>query len=63
MTLFDLYPSIIGLNTRQAAKILNRQPQTLRKWAIYQNGPIQPIRVNRRLLWLLADLQRAIDSQ
>jgi hypothetical protein len=30
---------------------LNRAPQTLRKWACLENGPIRPIRINGRLAW------------
>lgn len=39
------------LTTAEAAKVLNRAPQTLRKWACYENGPIRPIRINGRLAW------------
>ncbi|WP_420913795.1 DNA-binding protein [Acinetobacter variabilis] len=27
------------------------QPQTLRRWAIYENGPVSPIRYGRLLRW------------
>jgi hypothetical protein len=45
------------LPTDQAAAAINRKPQTLRKWACLENGPIRPIRINGRLAWRVADLQ------
>lgn len=45
------------LPTDEAAAAINRAPQTLRKWACFENGPIRPIRINRRLAWLVSDLQ------
>ena len=44
------------LNTNEAANLLNRTPQTLRKWACLKNGPIEPIRINGRLAWKLSDI-------
>lgn len=38
-----------AVTTAQAAKALNRAPQTLRKWACLENGPLRPIRINGRL--------------
>lgn len=40
-----------------AAAALNRRPQTLRKWACLENGPIRPVRINGRLAWRVADVQ------
>lgn len=37
--------------TSEAAKLLGMQPQTLRKWAIFENGPITPKRHGRLLRW------------
>lgn len=37
------------LSTKRDAKYLNRQPQTLRKWACLEVGPIRPHRIKRRL--------------
>jgi len=45
------------LSTSQATEILNRKPQTLRKWACLENGPIKPLRVNGRLAWRVEDLR------
>lgn len=49
------------LTTKEAARLLNRSPQTLRVWAMYENGPIRPQRVNRRLQWATADVMRLIE--
>lgn len=48
------------LPTGEAAPHLNRAPQTLRKWAAYEDGPIKPLRVNGRLAWPVADLRRVL---
>jgi hypothetical protein len=45
------------LPTDEAAAAINRAPQTLRKWACLENGPIRPIRINGRLAWRVTDLQ------
>jgi hypothetical protein len=39
------------MTTAEAAVALNRKPKTLNKWAFTQSGPIQPVRINRRLAW------------
>jgi hypothetical protein len=46
--------------TNQAATLINRRPQTLRKWACLNCGPIKPIRINGRLHWRLSDLQNLL---
>lgn len=45
------------LPTAQAAAAINRRPQTLRRWACNEDGPIRPVRINGRLAWRVADLQ------
>lgn len=45
------------LTTDEAAAAINRKPQTLRKWACLENGPIRPVRINGRLAWRVSDLQ------
>jgi hypothetical protein len=45
-----------AVTTSEAAKALNRAPQTLRKWACLENGPIRPIRINGRLAWAVEDI-------
>lgn len=61
-------PDLIGmpeghaLPTNEAAAALCRSPQTLRKWACLESGPIRPIRVNGRLAWRVADLRRLLSG-
>jgi hypothetical protein len=50
------------LPTDEAAAALNRRPQTLRKWACLENGPIRPVRINGRLAWLVSDLRALIEG-
>lgn len=52
-----------ALSTSEAAFHLNRAQQTLRLWAMRENGPIRPIRVNGRLAWPVADLRRVLHVQ
>lgn len=49
-------------STTEAAKLLLRQPQTLRFWAVSGKGPITPIRIHGRLAWRESDLLRLIDD-
>ena len=49
--------------TEQAAFYLNRRPQTLRVWAMRENGPIRPVRVHGRLLWPVAEIRRLLGVQ
>ena len=51
------------LPTSQAAPTIHRAPQTLRKWACLDNGPIRPIRINGRLLWRVSDLQALLSGE
>lgn len=48
------------LPTAEAAGHLNRAQQTLRLWAMRQDGPLQPLRINGRLAWRTADLRRLL---
>lgn len=50
------------LSTEVAAAVINRRPQTLRKWACLENGPIRPIRINGRLAWKVTDLQKLLNG-
>lgn len=52
-----------SLLTNEAAKCVNRRPQTLRKWACLENGPIKPLRINGRLHWLVADLRKLLSGE
>ncbi len=62
MKLTEMFPGLVGLPTPDMARVLNRQPQTLRRWAAYEDGPLRPIRINGRLLWPLADAQQMLDA-
>lgn len=50
----------LALTTKEAAFHLNRSEQTLRLWACKQNGPLQPVRINGRLAWLVAEIRRVL---
>jgi hypothetical protein len=49
-----------NLSTPEAAYHLNRAQQTLRLWAMRENGPIRPIRINGRLAWPVSDLRKLL---
>lgn len=44
------------LTTNEAAELLGLKPQTLRRWAIYENGPLTPIRYGRLIRWSKKEL-------
>ena len=46
------------LSTSEAARLLGYAEQTLRKWALYENGPINPIRHGRSLRWSKAEVYK-----
>jgi len=50
------------LPTDEAAAAINRRPQTLRKWACLECGPIRPVRIHGRLAWRVADLQTLLEG-
>ncbi|MBV8633479.1 MAG: DNA-binding protein [Burkholderiaceae bacterium] len=52
-----------ALPTADAADVLNRRPQTLRKWACFENGPIRPVRIHGRLAWKVADLAALLNGE
>lgn len=59
------YPPLENVNrptvsTGQAAYYLNRQPQTCRGWACFDNGPVRPLRINGRLAWPVAEIRRVL---
>ncbi len=49
--------------TNEAARHINRRPQTLRKWACLENGPIRPIRIHGRLAWRVSDLEALLRGE
>lgn len=48
------------ITTEEAAYYLNRKPQTLRTWACFENGLINPIRVNGRLAWPVTSIKKLL---
>ena len=46
-----------AVGTAAAAYYLNRQPQTLRHWALAEDSPLRPLRINSRLAWRTADIR------
>jgi hypothetical protein len=51
------------VSTNEAALYLSRKPQTLRSWAAFQKGPIQPLRINGRLAWSVDELKKILGVQ
>lgn len=49
-----------ALPTGEAAFHLNRAQQTLRLWAMREDGPLRPIRINGRLAWPVSELKRVL---
>lgn len=49
------------LTTQEAAYYLNRQPQTLRFWAMKQH-PIRAINVNGRLAWPVSEIKSLLSG-
>lgn len=47
-----------ALPTPEAAYHLNRATQTLRLWAMRNDGPVKALRVGGRLAWPVADIKR-----
>ncbi len=50
------------IDTNEAAFHLGRKPQTLRKWACHENGPLRPIRILGRLAWNVGDIKRIVSE-
>ena len=48
------------LPTAEAAFHLNRAQQTLRLWAMRQDGPLLPLRVHGRLAWPVVEIKRVL---
>ncbi len=51
-----------ALDTNAAAFHLGRKPQTLRKWACHEDGPLRPVRINGRLAWPVAEIKRLLNG-
>lgn len=50
------------IDTNEAAFHLGRKPQTLRKWACQEDGPLRPVRIMGRLAWNVADIMRIVSE-
>jgi len=50
------------IDTNEAAFHLGRKPQTLRKWACHESGPLRPVRIMGRLAWSVADIMRIVSE-
>jgi hypothetical protein len=48
--------------THEAAAMLGRANQTLRKWACLGSGPLRPIRLHGRLRWRLDDIRALLSG-
>jgi hypothetical protein len=64
-TAIEKYPALdaqvrIAVSTAEAAFHLGRAPQTLRKWACYEDGPLRPIRIHGRLAWPVAQIKELL---
>jgi hypothetical protein len=49
-----------ALPTCEAAYHLNRAQQTMRLWAMREDGPLRPMRINGRLAWPVSELRRVL---
>jgi hypothetical protein len=52
-----------ALPTPEAAAHLSRAQQTLRLWAMREDGPLRPLRINGRLAWPVSELRRVLGVQ
>jgi hypothetical protein len=50
----------LALPTNEAAFQLSRAQQTLRLWAMREDGPLRPIRINGRLAWKTDDIRKLL---
>lgn len=57
-----LHENRTAIDTNAAAFHLGRKPQTLRKWACHEDGPLRPIRINGRLAWPVAEIRRLLSG-
>jgi hypothetical protein len=51
------------VSTDDAAKLLHRKPNTLRAWARSEAPPLQPVRINGRLLWPASGIVALLSGQ
>ena len=49
-----------ALPTNEAAFHMNRAQQTMRLWAMREDGPLRPMRINGRLAWPVSEIKRLL---
>lgn len=49
--------------TEVAAEILKLHKETLRRWGRFGNGPIKPVKVGRKFLWRIDDINRLLAGE
>lgn len=49
--------------TEDAAKLLKLSIETMRRWGRYGNGPIKPVKVGRKFLWRIQDINRLLAGE
>lgn len=65
---YQLFPPLQSvtkpsLTTEESAYYLNRKPQTLRIWAMKENGLIRPLRINGRLAWPVREIKKVLGME
>jgi len=50
------------VSTSEMVQLLEIKSQTAYKWACYQNGPIQPVRIGKSLRWRVSDIAALIQG-
>lgn len=50
------------VTTEEAARMLGRQPQTLRGWASSDSGLLRPVRAGARLMWSVAEIKALLSA-
>ena len=51
------------LLTQDAANLLKLSIETMRRWGRYGNGPIKPVKVGRKFLWRIDDINRLLAGE
>jgi len=50
------------VSTSEMVQLLEIKSQTAYKWACYENGPIQPVRIGKTLRWRVSDIAALIQG-
>ena len=51
------------VSTKEAARMLNRKPQTLRLYSHRGDGPLKPIKIHGRLGWKLSQIKQLLRGE